>query len=211
MIACTWNKEKALEFGQNIGAMADEMGVSGWYAPATNTHRTPFGGRNFEYYSEDGVLAGYMAANAEKGAWEYGVYGCVKHFALNDQEINRQSMLCTWTTEQAAREIYLKPFEIAVKDGGANAIMSSYNYIGTTYAGGCDALLNKILRDEWGFKGFVVSDYFGNFGYMDADQQVRNGCDRCLALLETLAVRKYLKRKSHTAIKVETDKQNMDA
>lgn len=181
MIACTWNKDKALEFGQNIGAMAEEMNVSGWYAPATNTHRTPFGGRNFEYYSEDGVLAGHMAANAEKGAWEYGVYGCVKHFALNDQEINRQAMICTWTTEQAAREIYLKPFEIAVKDGGANAIMSSYNYIGTTYAGANDALLNKILRDEWGFQGFVVSDYFGNFGFMDADQQVRNGCDRCLA------------------------------
>lgn len=180
MIACTWNKEKALEFGQGIGQMADEMGVSGWYAPAMNIHRSPFAGRNFEYYSEDGLLSGVMAANAVQGAKEHGVYAYIKHFALNDQESNRQAMICTWSNEQATREIYLKPFEIAVKDGGAQAVMSAYNYIGVTYAGAKSELLNNILRDEWGFKGFVLTDYYGVFGYMDADQVIRNGGDSCL-------------------------------
>lgn len=180
MIACTWNKEKALEFGQGIGKMADEMGVSGWYAPAMNIHRSPFAGRNFEYYSEDAVLSGMMAANAVKGAKEYGVYAYIKHFALNDQEMNRQSMLCTWSSEQATREVYLKPFELAVKAGGAQAVMSSYNYIGVTYAGAKSELLNNILRDEWGFEGMVLTDYFGGFGYMDSDQIIRNGGDNCL-------------------------------
>lgn len=180
MIACTWNKDKALEFGEGIGQMADEMGVSGWYAPAMNIHRSPFAGRNFEYYSEDGVLSGIMVANAVKGAGEHGVYAYIKHFALNDQETNRQSMLCTWSDEQATREIYLKPFEIAVKAGGAQAVMSSYNYIGVTWAGAKSELLNNILRDEWGFEGMVLTDYFGGFGYMDADQAIRNGGDNCL-------------------------------
>lgn len=146
MIASTWNKEIAKLFGRNIGMMADEMDVSEWYAPAMNIHRSPFAGRNFEYYSEDGVLFGYMGANAEAGAAEYGVYGYINHFALNEQEYNRQSMLCTWSSEQATREIYLKPFEIAIKQGGAQAIMSSYNYIGTTWAGGLGSLLEGIVR-----------------------------------------------------------------
>ena len=180
MIACTWNKEMALAFGQGIGKMANEMDVSGWYAPAMNIHRSPFAGRNFEYYSEDGVLSGYMAAYAVEGAAESGVYAYIKHFALNDQEMNRQKMICTWSNEQAAREIYLKPFEIAVKDGGATAVMSSYNYLGTTYAGAKSELLQNILRDEWGFKGMVLTDYYGMFEYQDADQIIRNGGDICL-------------------------------
>ena len=180
MIANTWNVDLATVFGEGIGKMADEMGVSGWYAPAMNIHRSAFGGRNFEYYSEDGVLSGKIAANAIKGAAEYGVYSYMKHFALNDQEYNRQSMLCTWSEEQAIREIYLKPFEYAVKEGKAGAVMSSYNYIGVTWAGAKDALLNGILRDEWGFKGFVLTDYCGNFNYMNADQFIRNGGDSAL-------------------------------
>ena len=180
MIANTWNVELAKAFGEGIGQMADEMGVSGWYAPAMNIHRSAFGGRNFEYYSEDGVLSGKIAAAAVQGAAEHGVYSYIKHFALNDQEYNRQSMLCTWSDEQATREIYLKPFEYAVKDGNAGAVMSSYNYIGVTWAGAKDALLNGILRDEWGFKGFVLTDYCGNFNYMNADQFLRNGGDSAL-------------------------------
>lgn len=181
MIASTWNKDIALEFGRSIGKMADEMGVSGWYAPAMNNHRSAFAGRNFEYYSEDGFLSGKIAANAVAGAEEFGVYAYIKHFALNDQEANRLSMLCTWSNEQAIREIYLKPFELAVKEGGAKAVMSSFNYIGTTYAGASDELLNKVLRDEWGFRGFVLTDYYGVYGYQDADQLIRNGNDICLA------------------------------
>ncbi|MDU2491456.1 MAG: glycoside hydrolase family 3 N-terminal domain-containing protein [Clostridium celatum] len=180
MIANTWNKDIALAFGESIGKMADEMDVSGWYAPAMNIHRSAFSGRNFEYYSEDGVLSGYMAANAVIGAEEYGVYAYIKHFALNDQEANRTEMLCTWATEQAIREINLKPFEIAVKEGGAKAVMSAFNYIGTTYAGGNNALLNNVLRGEWGFQGMVLTDYFGGYGYMDSDICIRNGNDFCL-------------------------------
>lgn len=185
MIACTWNEDIAEAFGESIGAMADEMDVSGWYAPAMNTHRSAFGGRNFEYYSEDGLLGGKMAASALKGAEEHGVYGYIKHFALNDQETNRLSMLCTWSEEQAIREIYLKPFEIAVKEGGAKAVMSSFNYIGTEYAGASSALLKTVLRGEWGFQGFVLTDYFGGYGYQNADQEIRNGNDAMLVAYDT--------------------------
>ena len=181
MIACSWNEELANKFGLGIGKMANEMGVTGWYAPAMNIHRSAFAGRNFEYYSEDGLISGKMAANAVKGAEEYGVYAYLKHFALNDQETNRWNMLCTWSNEQAIREIYLKPFEIAVKEGGAKAVMSAYNYIGVEYAGACNALLNTVLRDEWGFHGFTLTDYYAGFGYQDADWQIRNGGDSCLA------------------------------
>lgn len=185
MIACTWNEEIAHDFGASIGKMADEMGVSGWYAPAMNNHRSAFAGRNFEYYSEDGLLAGKMAANAVVGAEEYGVYAYIKHFALNDQETNRCNMLCTWSTEQAIREIYLKPFELAVKEGGAKAVMSSFNYIGTTYAGACPELLMDVLRGEWGFRGMVLTDYYGVYGYQDADRCIRNGNDFCLVAYDT--------------------------
>ncbi len=190
-IAATWNKELAYAFGSSIGAMANEMNVSGWYAPAMNIHRTAFAGRNFEYYSEDGVLSGYIAAEAVKGAESHGVYAYVKHFALNDQETNRTNMMCTWSNEQAIREIYLKSFELAIKDGGADAVMSSFNYVGNQWAGGCNELCNVVLRDEWGFVGMVLTDYFGVYGYMSADQAIRNGTDFCLVNYptETSAVR----------------------
>ena len=177
MIANTWNVDIATSFGDSIGQMAEEMDVSGWYAPAMNIHRSAFAGRNFEYYSEDGFLSGQMAAHAVQGAAAHGVYAYVKHFAMNDQETNRCGMLCTWSTEQAIREIYLKPFEIAIKQGGAQAVMSSFNYIGNRWAGGTKELCQTVLRDEWGFQGFVLTDYFGVYGYMSADQGVRNGTD----------------------------------
>ena len=185
MIACTWNEDIAERFGQSIGKMADEMGVSGWYAPAMNIHRSAFAGRNFEYYSEDGLLSGRIAAKAITGAEQYGVYAYMKHFALNDQETNRSNMLCTWSNEQAIREIYLKPFEISVKEGGAKAVMSSFNYIGTRWAGGTSELCNTVLRGEWGFKGFVLTDYFGCCGYMNADQAIRGGTDAMLVAYDT--------------------------
>ena len=185
MIASTWNKNLALKFGESIGKMADEMEVSGWYAPAMNTHRSAFAGRNFEYYSEDGVLSGYMATNAILGAEEYGVYAYMKHFALNDQETNRTEMLCTWANEQSIREIYLKPFEMSVKEGGAKPVKTSFNYIGTQWAGGTSALCNTVLRDEWGFRGFVLTDYFGVYGYMDSDMGIRGGTDCMLVAYDT--------------------------
>ena len=185
MIASTWNKEMAHDFGDSIGKMANEMNTSGWYAPAMNIHRTAFAGRNFEYYSEDGMLSGAIASNAVSGAKEHGVYSYMKHFALNDQEGNRLDKLCTWSNEQAIREIYLKPFEMCVKDAGCEAVMSSFNYIGNRWAGGCSELLKTVLRDEWGFLGFVESDYFGVYGYMSADQAIRNGTDLMLVAYQT--------------------------
>lgn len=180
MMASTWNTDTVYKFGASIGRMADDLDVSGWYAPAMNIHRSAFSGRNFEYYSEDGVLSGKLAAQAVQGAESHGVYSYIKHYALNDQETNRNTMLCTWASEQSIREIYLKPFELAVKEGGADAVMSSFNYIGTEWAGASNALCNTVLRDEWGFVGMVLTDYFGVYGYMDADQAIRNGTDFCL-------------------------------
>lgn len=185
MIAATWNDDLAYEFGVSIGKMADDMGVSGWYAPAMNIHRSAFAGRNFEYYSEDGVLSGIMAASAVQGAQEQGVYAFMKHFALNDQESKRTEMLCTWSTEQAIREIYLKPFEKCVKNADCHAVMSAFNYIGTTYAGSCPELLIDVLRGEWGFVGMVLTDYYGVYGYQDADRLIRNGGDFCLVNYDT--------------------------
>ena len=180
MMASTWNTDTVYKFGSSIGRMADDLDVSGWYAPAMNIHRSAFSGRNFEYYSEDGVLSGKLAAQAVQGAESHGVYSYIKHYALNDQETNRNTMLCTWANEQSIREIYLKPFELAVKEGGADAVMSSFNYVGTEWAGASNALCNTVLRDEWGFVGMVLTDYFGVYGYMDADQAIRNGTDFCL-------------------------------
>lgn len=185
MIAATWNTDLAYSFGESIGKMADDMGVSGWYAPAMNIHRSAFAGRNFEYYSEDGVLSGAMASHAIMGSQDQGVYAFMKHFALNDQETNRCGMLCTWASEQAIREIYLKPFEACVKNADCHAVMSSFNYIGNTYAGNCPELLINVLRNEWGFVGMVLTDYYGVYGYQDSDHLIRNGGDFCLVNYDT--------------------------
>lgn len=196
--ACTWNKDLAKQFGEMIGDMAHDMHVAGWYAPAMNIHRGAFSGRTFEYFSEDSLLSGVMASNEIAGAKEKGVYSFMKHFALNDQETNRTNMVCTWANEQAIRETYLKPFEMSVKEGGAQAVMSSFNYIGYTYAGASNNLLNTVLRDEWGFKGFVLTDYFGGYGYQNGDQEIRNGNDSMLA---TTKITNHITDKSATSVK----------
>ena len=185
MIANTWNTDIADQFGESIGKMADEMGVSGWYAPAMNIHRSAFAGRNFEYYSEDPFLSGAIAMNAVIGAERQGVYAYIKHFALNDQETNRTNQLCTWFNEQSAREIYLKPFEMCVKNGGAKAVMTAFNFYGITPAEASSEVLNGILRDEWGLKGFALTDYYGVYGYQDADRMIRNGNDCMLVAYDT--------------------------
>lgn len=196
--ACTWNKDLAKQFGEMIGDMAHDMHVAGWYAPAMNIHRNAFSGRTFEYFSEDSLLSGVMASSEISGAKSKGVYSFMKHFALNDQETKCTEMLCTWTNEQAMREIYLKPFEMSVKEGGAQAVMSSFNYIGNTYAGADSALLQTVLRGEWGFKGFVLTDYFGGYGYQNADQEVRAGNDSMLA---TTKITNHITDKSATSVK----------
>lgn len=180
LLGATWNKEICYQMGELVAKEATDLGVSGWYAPAANLHRSAFGGRNFEYFSEDGVLSGYLASNIISGAKENGVYCFMKHFVMNDQETNRIGKICTWCNEQAIRQTYLKPFEIAVKQGKTTAIMDSYNYIGTEWAGSSEALLTNILRGEWGFRGTALTDYFGGYGFMDADRGIRAGTDLML-------------------------------
>ncbi|MCD8190084.1 MAG: glycoside hydrolase family 3 C-terminal domain-containing protein [Clostridiales bacterium] len=182
LMAQTWNTELAYRLGEAMGTEYAEVDNYGWYGPAMNTHRSAFAGRNYEYYSEDGVLAGYFAAAQVNGAASKGVYAYIKHLALNDQETNRCAVLLTYSNEQAIREIYLKPFEICVKnyEGTGLAVMSSYNWIGTIPCGANGNLLNNVLRDEWGFQGFVETDYDGGFGYQIADHSVRTGNDLML-------------------------------
>ncbi len=201
LMAQTWNKKLMYEVGQAMGQEYAEVSNYGWYGPAMNTHRSAFTGRNFEYYSEDGVLAGYLTANKINGAAEHGVYAYIKHFALNDQEINRCSFLMTFASEQAIREIYLKPFELAVKgfEGKAMAVMSSFNFIGTEPSCGNEHLLNDVLRGEWGFVGMVESDYDGSYGYMITDHCIRSGNDLMLGF--NSAESNVLSDKSATAIK----------
>nr|WP_017472754.1 glycoside hydrolase family 3 N-terminal domain-containing protein [Amphibacillus jilinensis] len=183
VLAATWNLDLAEKMGEAIGAEAQAFSVTGWYAPAMNIHRTAFGGRNFEYYSEDGLLSGKMAAATTKGYESQGGYVYMKHFALNDQEQNRMLGVLTWSNEQAMREIYLKPFEITVKKGGASGVMSSFNSIGAVWAGASDALLKEVLRKEWGFEGMVITDFYINgpgweeFPYMVFELGIRNGND----------------------------------
>lgn len=182
-IACSWNKELAKKMGESVGIEADSIGTDIWYAPGANIHRNPMGGRNFEYFSEDPVISGTMAAQIIDGAWEHGLITTIKHFALNDQESNRTGVF-TWADEQAMREIYLKAFEIPVKESACYGVMSAYNRIGTDWCGASSELLNDLLRTEWGYDGFVVSDYSNNFignGYMSPVLGVYNGNDTILS------------------------------
>ena len=182
LMAQTWSKEVAYEIGSSMGSEFAAANNFGWYGPAMNIHRSAFAGRNFEYYSEDGVLSGLIAVNEANGAAQYGVYPYLKHFAMNDQELGRTSILLTFADEQAIREIFLRPFEIAVKgfEGKALAVMSSYNWIGTVPSCANSALLNTVLRDEWGFKGMVETDYDGSYGFMITDAVIKNGGDLML-------------------------------
>lgn len=199
LIAQTWDVDLGTAMGVMLGNEALQKGLNGWYAPAVNLHRSPFGGRNFEYYSEDPVLSGAMAVAVANGVGTKGVYTMVKHFALNEQETNRvNNGIATWATEQTIREVYLKPFEIAVKNVtmdvtyiaddsgtlaqstvGLGGIMSSFNRIGATWAGGSEALMTNVLRGEWGFEGFAISD-FNLYPYMNPNQSISAGTDLTL-------------------------------
>lgn len=183
VLASTWNIDLAEELGEAVGdeslignERGDKLPYSGWYAPGLNIHRSPFGGRAGEYFSEDPFLSGKMGANEVKGARSKGVITFIKHFAVNEQETHRMGA-ATWLNEQSLREIYLRPFEIAVKEGQTLGVMSAFNRIGTMWTGGDYRLLTEILRNEWGFRGAVVSDYNSNNKYMDARQMIYAGGD----------------------------------
>ena len=217
VIASTWNADLAYRMGVMVGNEAIDNGVTGWYAPAMNIHRSPFGGRNFEYYSEDPFLSGVMGAATVSGASSKGVYCTIKHFAVNDQETNRvNNGVSSWVNEQAMREIYLKPFEYTVKNAkqtvnyisdelgtmsqqemaGCTAVMSSYNRLGATWAGGSEALMQTVLRDEWGFEGLAITD-FDLYEYMYPDQAVAAGTD---LILSTDAMKSMEDTSSPTAL-----------
>ncbi len=210
LLASTWNKDLAYQMGKNVGDIGvwgdvngNKLPYTGWYAPAVNLHRSPFSGRNYEYYSEDPVISGKMAVNVINGAKQKGVYTDLKHFALNDQETARGG-IATYCTEQALRELYLKPFEMGVKgsddvnhsatavaDGltefsGTTGVMSSFNRIGTRWTGGDYRLMTQILRDEWNFEGLVICDYKTDNKVMDSRQMVYAGNDLILASLPDL-------------------------
>ena len=179
LMAATWSKDLAAEFGDRIGQELEDYGFTGWYGSGINIHRTAFSGRNFEYYSEDGTLSGIVAAKEIAAVRKHGIITYIKHFALNDSETDRAKGICTWSNEQAIREIYLKGFEYAVKEGGSNGIMNSKNGIGTKWVGANPELMTNVLRNEWGFMGTVITDSLDTKSeyYQSPDAAVRAGTD----------------------------------
>ena len=171
IIGQTWNKQLARQLGYIVAKEGKETGVSGWYAPGVNLHRSSFSGRNYEYYSEDPVLSGEIGGNVIEGARAGGMYTYIKHFALSELGDNSQG-LNTWISEQTLREIYLRPFEIAVKKYKCTGVMSSFGRIGAVWSGANSSLLNSILRNEWGFRGAVITDYTT---YGDPPMDIQHG------------------------------------
>lgn len=178
VVGATWNPQIAREYGEMIGEDSLALGVTVWYAPGCGIHRSPYGGRAFEYFSEDPYLSGEMTAGVVAGAASKGVVSTVKHFALNDQETNRMGG-AMFANEQAIREVYLKPFEIAVRQGGATGVMVSMNRIGARWTGGDKGLMTNTLRDEWGFNGLAVTDQasYSVFAYEDMREGLEAGTD----------------------------------
>lgn len=173
LIGCCWNSSLTYNMGVVQGKVASATGLQGWYAPGVNLHRSVYNTRNYEYFSEDAVLTGKLAASIVQGAKENNLYCYVKHFAVSEAGANPNNKN-TWLTEQALRETYLKPFELCVKDGGANGIMSAFNRVGAVWAGGNHALITDLLRGEWGFHGTVIKDWYQP-DYMDYTQGLKAG------------------------------------
>lgn len=187
VMASTWNKQLAEQVGKSLAVEAKASNITGLYLPGVNIHRSPFGGRNFEYYSEDPLLSGIIGKQIAVGAQKKGSYTFMKHFAMYDEETKRYEFptgAATWSTEQSMREVYLKPFEIAVKQGHITGIMSSYNRLGTKWVGVSKNLLQNVLRDEWGFRGSVITDYYKP-QYMNIDEALAAGNDLVLYILPT--------------------------
>lgn len=178
LLASSWNVDLAEQMGTAIGEESLALGVAGWYAPAMNIHRSPYSGRNFEYYSEDAMLSGKFGAAVVEGAQSKGVIVFIKHFALNDQETNRIGG-SVFSAEQATRELYLAPFETSVREADARGVMASMNRIGARWTGAHAGLMTATLRDEWGFAGVVVTDQasFSVFAYEDLRAGLAAGTD----------------------------------
>ena len=176
----TWNEDMCYLFGLSESKDMTLGGKDYLYGPASNIHRSPYGGRHAEYHSEDGFLSGKCLAGVTSGLADGGKGGFIKHFAVNDTEYHRVGLF-TWLTEQALREIYLRPFEESIKNGKASALMTSFNRIGAVWSAGSQALIQGVLRNEWGFKGMTITDYTENGTLQDANQQWRAGGNYILA------------------------------
>lgn len=216
ILASTWNVELAEEMGRLVGEDGLLADIQGWYAPSMNLHRTALSGRNFEYYSEDAVISGLMGAAEVRGVQSKGMFAYIKHFAVNDQETNR-STTCTWLTEQALRELYLKPFEITVKQGGATGVMGSMNRIGYRMTVGSYPLMTQVLREEWGFQGGVITD-FVTYDSQDADQILAAGTNLILQTSEvplsrtnSWTRRNALRDSAHSALYMVANSVAVDA
>ncbi|MBR2809817.1 MAG: glycoside hydrolase family 3 protein [Solobacterium sp.] len=206
VVASTWNTELAYEYGEAIGQEALVIGFTGWYGPGLNTHRSAFNGRNFEYYSEDALLAGKMAAACISGASDQGVISYVKHFVMDDYE-GPTTCLTVWLTEQALRENYLKSYEIAFKEArmkiryiadsegtvkekvmrGATGVMAAVNTIGSDWCFSSYELQTNLLRGEWGFQGAVTTDMFLRCTEAATDMTLRSGTDLKMWFVPTMA------------------------
>ncbi len=195
VIASTWNTQLAYDMGVSVGNDAMYANIQGWYAPAMNIHRSAYSGRNFEYYSEDGFISGQMGANTVLGAQSKGLFCYVKHFAFNDTEgvidesngiKGSKDGIATFFNEQAARELYLVPFEAAVKEGHTYAMMNAFNRVGTKWCGASHELLTDLLREEWGFNGLVITDMAGLPEYMDIKAGLQAGTDMWMNTSEEL-------------------------
>lgn len=201
LMASTWNTELVYEMAAAFGQESLQHQINGWYAPAINLHRSAFSGRVFEYYSEDPLISGKMAAAAISGAGDQGMYCYLKHFALNETDTGRSRLICTWADEQTMRELYLRAFEIAFREGrmtvrysdgnggltstvrrAGNAVMASQTCLGTQLGHTNYALLTELLRGEWGFEGMVISDYWVWSGDNHRDLALRAGCDTYLCM-----------------------------
>ena len=223
LMASTWNVELLYEVGSALGQESLANGISGWYAPAINLHRSMFSGRVFEYFSEDPLLSGKLAAAAISGAGDQGMYCYVKHFALNETETGRSSLVATWADEQTMRELYLRPFEIALEEArmtlkysdsqtgevkekvmrAGTAVMSTQTCIGMRIGHNCDATLKDVLRGEWGFEGMVISDYWVWQGDNMRDLCLRTGCDTylCMAMPFMWNVSDYDSATAHSVMR----------
>lgn len=206
LVAETWDVDLLRSMGEAVGEESLSSGIFGWWSPAINMHRSPFSGRNYEYYSEDPLLTGSLARAMVDGGASRGMVNMLKHFCVYDQETSRREHLCTWATEQTVREIYARPFEMVVKSPTRHAVpaldvstgeqaqtevnvplsmMSCYSFLGNTWGGGREDLQTGLLRDEWGFDGVVLSDFSVDDYYMDHDQGIAAGTDLMLATAAT--------------------------
>ncbi len=175
-LASTWNMDLAYKYGESISKEAKSFGYVGIYTGGLNIHRTAYDGNYSSNYSEDSLLSGKIGASFTKATTDNGIVSFVKNFVLSERQTKNTDCLLVFANEQALREIYLKPFEIAIKEGNAQGVMTSYSFVGETWSGSNSALLETVLRDEWGFKGIVTTD-LALYSHMNIYEAVTNGTD----------------------------------